>query len=208
MNNIGTKNVEEYLFLADVISFDYANIPGCILDDIRSEGRMALLRARESYDFQKGEFTPYAARAIRNALNSLYAKQLRLQKMFPASLDDPVSSVGPDVNDEDSEVENDGPYAHREIRRRESARVMGSLLGLLTPRERQAIACLRLGNSFREIGNDMGISKQAAHKSVQSGLTKLRSGLSRLGYKGLASDGFLGSTDFSPQNVDDSAGDS
>jgi len=208
MRNLTPKDeieeVEEYLFLADVIAFDYANVPGCALDEIRSEGQMALLRAKGSYDPQKGEFVPYAARAIRNALNSLYAKQLRMQKLFPSSLDDPVSAFQSDPDGNSSENGKGCSKSETEIRRRESARVMGSLMGLLTPRERQAIAGLRLGKSFNEIGGDMGISKQAAHKSVQSGLGKLRVGLSRLGYKSLASDGFLGSTDFSIRKVDDS----
>lgn len=204
MDSDGIQEIEEYLFLADVIAFDYANIPGCALDEIRSEGQMALLRAKDSYDSQKGEFVPYAARAIRNALNSLYAKQLRLQKMFPASLDDPVSLALPEAKAKGIEVENGEQPTDKEIRRSESARLIGSLMSLLTPRERQAIACLRLGNSFNEIGQDMGISKQAAHKSVQSGLAKLRIGLSRLGYNSLASDGFLGSTDFTVRKVDDS----
>jgi RNA polymerase sigma factor (sigma-70 family) len=204
MNNHGIPEVEEYLFLAEVIAYDYANVPGCALEEIRSEGQMALLRAKESYDSSKGDFVPYAARAIRNALNSLYAKQLKLQKMFPASLDDPVISLGTEAIVKGIEMEADGQHLEKEIRRSESARVTESLMGLLTPREHQAIAFLRLGNSFSEIGRDMGISKQAAHKSVQSGLTKLRNGLSRLGYNSLASDGFLGSTDLTLRKVDDS----
>ena len=204
MDSDKITEIEEYLFLVDVIAFDYANVPGCALDEIRSEGQMALLRAKESYDAGRGEFIPYAARAIRNALNSLYAKQLKLQKMFPASLDDPVISVQPEIIAKLAGIENGDQHMEQKIRSSEAARVIGSLMGLLAPREQQAIACLHLGNSFSEIGSDMGISKQAAHKSVQSGLAKLRIGLSRLGYNSLASDGFLGSTDFTVRKVDDS----
>jgi len=66
-------------------------------------------------------------------------------------------------------------------------------MNLLTPRERLVVNALRAGNSYVEIGESLGISKQAAHKSVKSGLAKLRTGLARMGYRGIASDGQLGS---------------
>lgn len=37
--------VEEHLFLAERIAFDYANIPGCRLDEARLETTMGLIRA-------------------------------------------------------------------------------------------------------------------------------------------------------------------
>ena len=73
--------------LAEVISLEYANIPNAQPSEIFSEAQQALFRAAQGFDPDRGEFGPYAARAIRNALNTLYAKQLRLSKVFPKSID-------------------------------------------------------------------------------------------------------------------------
>lgn len=187
--------VEEHLFLAELIAFDYANIPGCRWDEARSEASMALLRASKAYDPSKGEFAPFASRAIRNALNSLYAKQLRMLRIFPASLDDPISRIhgsGMEGSADAGELHS-RQDVRKEVRESEAARVLASLLGLLSPRERMIVEGVRIGRSYTEIGEELGISKQAAHKSARAGLHKLREGLERLGYRGLASDGLLGS---------------
>jgi len=193
------KLIEEHVFLAELIAYDYANIPGSQLDEARSEASVALIRAAQAYDAAKGDFIPFSSRVIRNALNSLYAKQLRLLKMFPKSLDDPIQwPSGVSRGDGGSSAES---ITHRdarqdvikEIRCRETSGVVESIMNLLTPRERVVVNALRLGHSYVEIGETLGISKQAAHKSVKAGLTKLRAGLARMGYRGIASDGHLGS---------------
>mgnify|MGYP006085659369 CR=1 FL=1 len=190
--------IEEHLFLAEVIAFDYANIPGCQWDEACSEASLALMRAAEAYNPNKGDFTPLATRVIRNALNSLYAKHLKLAKIFPKSLDDPIhypastKTNQPQSTDDPISIES-GQNVRKEVRQRETSTVIESLMGLLTPRERVIITALKSGRSYSEIGSSLGISKQAAHKSAKSGLTKLRSGLDRLGYQGIATDGNLAS---------------
>ncbi len=82
----------------------------------------------------------------------------------------------------------------REIRVNETSEALCAVMKLLTPREQLAITALKSGRSYTEIGASMTITKQAAHKLVHSGLDKLRSGLARLGYKGIATDGLLGSS--------------
>jgi RNA polymerase sigma factor (sigma-70 family) len=191
--------VEEHLFLAELIAFDYANIPGCRLDEAKSEATMGLIRAAEGYNPAKGEFTPFASRAIRNGLNTLYAKQLRMLKMFPKSLDEPIPRSRPQANSTSSSAEDflsntTGRHdIRKEVRQNEAAAALESVMNLLTPRERIAVEALRIGKSYPEIGEALGITKQAAHKSARSGLTKLRAGLERLGYNGIASDGLLAS---------------
>ena len=191
--------IEDHLFLVEVIAFDYANIPGCQLGEALSDGNLALVRAAQAYDPSRGEFIPFASRVIRNALNSLYAKQLRILKMFPKSIDDPIqwpqaSATGSIESQSDHSAHADsGPDTLKGIRIRETLSAIESAMNLLTPRERLVINAFRVGASFPEIGERLGISKQAAHKSVKSGLMKLRNGLARMGYRGLATDGQLGS---------------
>jgi DNA-directed RNA polymerase specialized sigma subunit len=88
MSDINEQLFYDHLALAEVVALEYSNIPRTNVDDAVSEGQQALLRAAQSYDPQKGDFTPLAARAIRNALNSFYAKHLRLSKLIPRRLDE------------------------------------------------------------------------------------------------------------------------
>jgi RNA polymerase sigma factor (sigma-70 family) len=193
--------IEEHLFLAELIAFDYANIPGCQWDEARSEASVALVRAAGAYDPAKGEFVSFSSRVIRNALNSLYAKQLRLLKIFPKSIDDPIQFASVE-NRGLTGLSTDGDFAiesaqdvRKDVRQRETSTVIESLMNLLSPRERVIVGALKAGSSYAEIGDSLGISKQAAHKSAKSGLAKLRAGLDRLGYRGIASDGHLASRD-------------
>ena len=193
------NQLEDNIPLAEVIALEYANIPGCMVDDARAEAYLALHRAAEAFDPEKGEFVQFAAKVIRNALNSLYAKQLRFARMFPKSLDDPIQWAKPS-----SDMDPAGSSTHsflpdpkqdvlKEVRRNETVMALDAVLNLLSPRERLMVDALRGGSSYAEIGEKMGITKQAAHKSIKSGLAKLRDGLARLGYVRLASDGQLGS---------------
>lgn len=189
---------EEHLYLAELIAFDYAKLPGCPWDEARSEASLALMRAADAFDPAKGEFIPFSAKVIRNALNSLYAKQLRLLKIFPKSIDGPIDRQEPERNLEAHSDAGDLAGDPREdvrkhVRHRETSSVVDSLMNLLSPRERSVIEALRIGTTYSEIGTSLGISKQAAHKSGKAGITKLRTGLNRLGYRGIASDGNLAS---------------
>lgn len=197
---MATQNlIEENICLAEMIAFDYANIPGSQWDEARSEASLALIRAAEAYDPTKGEFVSFASRVIRNALNSLYAKQLRLLRLFPKSINDPIH-LAPIKNAIHPSPSSGGDFSiespqdvRKEVRQRETSNVIESLMNLLTPRERVIVGALKAGSSYAEIGDSLGISKQAAHKSAKTGLAKLRTGLDRLGYRGIASDGHLAS---------------
>jgi len=189
----------DHLGLAKVIALEYINIPGVTVDEAVSEAHQALLRASSAFDPTMGDFTPFAARSIRNALNSFYAKHLRLAHIFPRSLDEPpnwIASQGSNasgtgflgkIQDSRQDVEN-------EIRRRESSEIISEVLNLLSPRERIVVTALGEGKTLAEIGEKMGVSKQAVHKISGPALAKLKDKLSGLGYRGLDSKGFLKSS--------------
>ncbi|MCK9588331.1 MAG: sigma-70 family RNA polymerase sigma factor [Terrimicrobiaceae bacterium] len=190
----------ENLGLAEVIALEYANIPGITADDAISEAQQALLRASRNFDEMRGEFTPYAARAVRNALNSLYAKQLKIARIFPRSLDAPPewrkaitseTSIGSVFGDR---VPNPHDDVVREVKRRETISILEEILSCLSPRERSVVEGMRAGRSLSEIGEGMGMSKQAVHKILSPALQKLRSKLDLLGFQGMDSQGFLASS--------------
>jgi RNA polymerase sigma factor (sigma-70 family) len=189
--------IEEYLPLADLISFEYSNVPGSQVGDARSEAHLALIASAKVFDPKRGEFVSLASRAIRNRLNTFYAKQLRMAKLFPESLDAPVQWNGAPNQEASCEhlMEAADPKTDliREVRQAESNKALADVMKFLTPREQQMIGALAQGFSFAEIAESHAISKQAAHKAITSALSKLRKSLQMLGYRGLASDGHLAS---------------
>jgi RNA polymerase sigma factor (sigma-70 family) len=203
--NVPTDLFSRHLGLADLISLEYTNIPGVLPAEALSEAQQALFRASVTFDSERGEFAPYAARAVRNALNSLSAKQLRVAKIFPRSLDDAPNWDGRDSAESRGSfgvgVGDSGQDVLREVRRRESGSILEKVLNYLSPRERVVVEGLRSGKSLTEIGDGMGISKQAAHKISAAALKKLRERLNFLGFQGLDSKGLLKSRSGSSRRI-------
>ncbi len=190
--------------LAEAIALEYMNIRGVTRDEAFSEARQALLRASRTFDSTKGKFAPYAARAVRNALNSLYAKQLRLARIFPRSLDEPADLNGSGETDSGGatfrgKFADPGEDVIRDVRRRESISILEEVMNVLSPRERIVVEGLRFGKSLSEIGKALDISKQAVHKICTPALEKLRKKLELVGYRGTDSKGLLKSSSKGPR---------
>jgi RNA polymerase sigma factor (sigma-70 family) len=181
---------EEHLALAQVIACEYLNTPNATLDELISEARCALLRAAKRYDHSRGEFEPYAARAIRNSLNDFYEAQMRRVAMFPISLDASRrdSTSGTRAS---SKIADPSLDVVIEARRRESRIELEKALAALPTRLRAVVAGLRIGKSYQEIGDALRISKQGVHKLAQPALRKLRERLAEQGFNGVDSQGFL-----------------
>lgn len=201
--NRETELVENHLGLAQVIACEYSNIPFATLDEIVAEAQKALASAARHFDAEKGQFTAYAARAIRNALNSLYEKQLRYARAHDFSLDTPEHGSGETTESPRINNLTDGsPHLSVEIRARESRRVLEEVLAALPKRSRSVLEMLREGRSYSEIGDAMNISKQAAHKIGQDALHSLREKLEARGFAGIDSKGFLKSRSTQSPPVD------
>jgi RNA polymerase sigma factor (sigma-70 family) len=191
------KLLEDHITFAEVIAMEYFNIPMADYKEAFSEAYLALNRAVEKYDEGKGEFIPFAARSIRNALNTLYAKQLRMAKIFPKSLDSSPSWKSSQGFGSPSSKSLAGRFAdsRQNVRRQvgllETGSILSEIMDALSPRERSVLEKIRLGFSLSEIGEKMGISKQAVHKISSPALLKLRSNLEKLGFRGIDSYGLL-----------------
>jgi len=199
--------LEDNLGLAEVIALEYSKIPSSDVNEAISEAYQAIHRAVNAYDPNRGDFTRFAAKVIRNALNTLYAKQLRLAKMFPRSLDSM-----PDWNySKPVGVSNSNSFAHsfkdsaqnvrKEVGMRESSSLVEEVMNTLSLRERNVIEGIRLGFTLSEIGLKLGISKQAVHKISAPALLKLRSHLETLGFHGIDSYGLLKTSSKTMRNV-------
>jgi RNA polymerase sigma factor (sigma-70 family) len=180
-----------HLGLADRIVSGYANIPGVTPDDIRAVAHAALLRASRAFDPARGAFEPFAAQAIRNALNSLHQKEIRHAQRHIAEAD----LVGEVLTESDTSPTQRLPDAVldvvNQVRSDESRLVLETLLAGLPPRTRQILALLAQGHSYAEIGEKLGVSKQAAHKTAVAAMDHIRDQLALQGFTGLDSKGFL-----------------
>jgi RNA polymerase sigma factor (sigma-70 family) len=182
----------EALPLADKIAGGYANTPGMTADDVRTVAQAALHRAARAFDPARGEFEPYAARAIRNALNSLHQKEARHARQVVPEADLAVAAFttagntapGQRLPDELQDVLS-------QVRSQESRRVLEQLLALLPARTQHILALVAEGHSYAEIGECLGISKQGAHKTATSAMTQIREQLATQGFGGLDSQGML-----------------
>ena len=83
--------VKELLPLASKIAREFDNIPGLPHAEIEMAAQEALARAASLFDPAKGDFSAYAARAMRNALRDLYDRQLRHHQHHIYDLDVPAT---------------------------------------------------------------------------------------------------------------------
>lgn len=181
--------IDNYTQLARIIALSYSSIPGIDVDDVIAEANKSLIKARDSYSANRGSFESYARTVIRNRLNNLYRKQIRIsghEHSFDRLVKSSMESCDPTSLLEDSSAD-----IRKEVRLNETKTILEGLLNELSPRERMVLEKINKGYSLREVGESLEISKQAVHKIAQHALDRLRSRLKEDGFQGLDSSGFL-----------------
>ena len=183
--------VEQHLGLARMLAYEYANIPGATMDEVVAEADAALAAAARGFDPEKGQFTAYAGRAIRNALNSLFTRQLRYVKVHEFSLDADTTTASSTSSSAGKDHADPGADVALAARAAESRRILEDVLAELAPRSRLIVVRLREGKSYSDIGEELNVSKQAVHKVAHAALQGLREKLEARGFSGIDSKGFL-----------------
>ena len=189
----------EALPLADKIAGGYANIPGMTADDVRAVAHAALHRAALAFDPARGAFEAYAGRAIRNALNSLHQKEARHARQHLPEADLALAAFTTTGGTAPSQqLPDEFQDVLSQVRSQESRRVLENLLASLHARTQQILALVAEGHSYAEIGERLGVSKQAVHKAAVAALDSLREQLAAHGFDGLDSKGFLQTASHTP----------
>jgi RNA polymerase sigma factor (sigma-70 family) len=201
------ERVKQLLPLATRIAREFDNIPGLPHAEIELVAQEALAHAARLFDPAKGDFTAYAARAVRNALRDLYERQMRHHRHHVYDLDLPatLSATSPEARVQRVPARN-MPLADHAAAALESGERLAQAMSTLPVRLRVVVEGIRDGKSFSEIGATMGVSKQAAHKLAGAAITSLRERLEAMGFQGVDTLGFLKSIqkrgkDISPQGV-------
>jgi RNA polymerase sigma factor (sigma-70 family) len=193
----------EFLPLATKIAREFSNIPGLPHAEIDLAAQEALARAARHFDPAKGDFTAYAARAMRNALRDLYERQVRHHRHHIYDLDVPITGSATNPEARVQQVQAPGvPMADHAAAAMESGQRLEMAMTALSPRLRQVAEGIRDGKTYSEIGTTLGISKQAAHKLAGAAIATLRENLESMGFQGLDTLGLLKSgCGVSPQAV-------
>jgi RNA polymerase sigma factor (sigma-70 family) len=196
-----SKQLDELLPLAEKIARDFGNIPGLPHAEIVMTAQEALARALPQHRSEKGELRAYVVQAMKNALRDLYERQMRHHQHHEYGVDFlDHGSVGEAPSNPATPID-ESPRIEYQVAARESAEKLALAMNALSPKLRFVAEGVRDGKNYREIGESMGISKQAAHKLAGAALTSLREQLDQLGYRGVDTMGFLKSQvdDFSAQ---------
>ena len=194
--------VIELLPLAAKIAREFENIPGLPFAEIELAAQEALAHAARLFDSAKGDFTAYAARAMRNVLRDLYERQVRHHQHHVYDLDVPTSFSATSAEARVQKIPSEAEPLADQAAALESGKRLGQALLTLSPRLRQVAEGIRDGKSYTEIGTGLGISKQAAHKLAGAAIATLREKLEAMGFQGLDTLGLLKSgCGVSPQAV-------
>jgi RNA polymerase sigma factor (sigma-70 family) len=199
--------IKNLLPLAGKIAREFSNIPGLPHAEIDLAAQEALANAARHFDLTKGDFTAYAARAMRNALRDLYERQVRHHQHHIYDLDLPITESATTRVARVQQLQAiDIPMADHAAAALESGKRLEMAMQTLSPRLRHVAEGIRAGKSYSEIGASIGISKQAAHKLAGAAITALREKLESMGFQGLDTMGLLKSgCGVSPQAVQEAS---
>lgn len=186
------EQVHVLLPLAARIAREFSNIPGLPYAEIEIVAQEALANAARYFDPAKGDFTAYAARAMRNALRDLYERQIRHHRHHIYDLDLPTTESATTPEARGQQVESpDFPLPNHAAAALESGKRLEMAIESLSPRLRLVAEGIRDGKSYSEIGSMLGVSKQAAHKLAGAAVAALRDHLEAMGFQGVDTLGFL-----------------
>ena len=168
---VGTKNqiIRANLRLVVSIAKKYAQKTENFFDLV-SDGNISLMKAVEKYDFGRGfKFSTYATWAIRKNFAREFSDRIRRSDRFRTSREELLGAAA------DERINHYEQEFVQERRERE----VGKILGCLSDREREIIK-KRFGlngythpYTLREVGNDLGVSKERVRQIESRALAKL-----------------------------------
>jgi len=177
--------------LARYIARDFSNIPGLGLPEIEIQAQEALAAAGRQFDPSKGDFTAYASQAVRNALRSLYEKQVRHHHHHAYVLDQPAGMQSTQTDLVQNTPDKKQESVATQVNRAESIAALQQAMGQMPERFRVVLTAIGQGHSYSEIGTKLGMTKQGVHKIASAATQALREYLESQGFGGLDSVGLL-----------------
>lgn len=187
--------VEAFLWLVPVNAARFGHYHR---EDLEQEGAMALFRAVDGFDVKRGlRFSTYAVHWLRQAFHQylynhcatvrlpvyLHKVMARVRQGKPLDgLSDRVVETARNLNQRhtvplDGAMDMEGP----EVEERSQSELMTALsAGLATLRERERYLIEQRyfhGRTYRDLGEEVGVSVERVRQIIQKGLAKMRSPL-------------------------------
>ena len=172
------ERVIQHIKLAQILASKYFNIPGASREEVLSEAHTALVKASMAYQEDKGPFIPFAGTVIRNALNSLFKKQLRQVQMIGKSLDETIhgaTQFGTHVGNLGQNIRDTKKDIIQDINIKERKRIILKAIKHLTEEEKKIVYYISHNKTFEEIGRKYGVTRQAIFKKWIKAVRKLKS---------------------------------
>jgi RNA polymerase sigma factor (sigma-70 family) len=183
--------IAKLLPLAGKIARDFSNIPGLDHKEIEIQAQEALAAAGRQYDPAKGDFTAYAAQAVRNALRSLYERQVRHHQHHQYVLDQPAGMQSTQTDLVQNTPDQKQESVVTGVSRAESIAALRTAMEGMPEKYRVVLSGVSEGKSYSEIGEKMGMTKQGVHKIVTAAIQSLKERLESRGFDGVDSVGLL-----------------
>jgi len=183
--------IAKLLPLAGKIARDFSNIPGLDHREIEIQAQEALAAAGRQFDPEKGEFTAYAVQAVRNALRSLYERQVRHHQYHDYILDQPAGMQSTQTDLVQNTPDRKQESVATGVSRAESIAALRKAMEGMPEKYRVVLSGLSEGKSYSEIGEKMGMTKQGVHKIVTAAIQSLKERLESQGFDGVDSVGLL-----------------
>jgi len=183
--------IAKLLPLAGKIARDFSNIPGLDHKEIEIQAQEALAAAGRQFDPAKGDFTAYAAQAVRNALRSLYERQVRHHQHHQYVLDQPAGMQSTQTDLVQNTPDQKQESVVTGVSRAESIAALRTAMEGMPEKYRVVLSGVSEGKSYSEIGEKMGMTKQGVHKIVTAAIQSLKERLESQGFDGVDSVGLL-----------------
>lgn len=164
---------ESHLDLALKIGRSFS-IPNSSVDECEQEARIALWQAATSFDPAKGEFAGFASVVVRNHLRNAFNSAKR-RGVEIAALDAPASS-DPEAEIDSAKNSLVSPDASPllDAEREDIRAVLQSELSSLTQAQREVLKSYADGDSYAEIGRQLGVSKAAVRQMAERAANQIR----------------------------------
>lgn len=150
-------------------------IPNVEFAEMISEGNMALLRAIEKFDADRGfKFSTYACRAILKSFNRLATKTGRYRQHFPTEYDPELERSDYDVRRHEMQ-RDESVESLREIIVLNKARLTETERAVVI--ERFALGSAEKGRTLAQVGQIVGLTNERVRQIQNHALQKIRHAL-------------------------------
>ena len=189
--HVEVTKAEDCQALADAIAVGFHNIPGYTIKQLKNEALIYLHDAWDTFKDSGREnaaFPGWASSVIRNRFVDLWRTQTGYyQKNSPLNAPD---ENGDEPLDWLADTRPDADVVHA-TRHAESIRVYYEALAQMPEEEQATLKAVQEGKSYAQVGEELGISKQAVSKRFWKAAQHLRKILGAKGYVDVTLSGVL-----------------